>query len=178
MVTKECIINIPDDCRRYPGHGDRRVHYQHMSFVKDGLCYVAVEAKIYKYAHYLHFARFKIEGDVAYMDALESVSIDYEMDYDEVELTDPLIRCEIMTLLPSGCHEIKIAKHLAHRVGPGETFEMFNKKEEEVKSSQVAMKMFDLSFSGPASKKTTIQLIAKPDGTGGCSANMEHFEFQ
>ena len=54
-------LHIPFDCRRYPWDGgeiDREMPFQKVSFVKDAVHYVAVEAKIYKYNHVLYFARY------------------------------------------------------------------------------------------------------------------------
>ena len=71
-------------------------------------------------------------------------------------------------MMPTGCREIKLAKHLESQVDAFETYTTFDVKEvtevEEVEPSN----MFVYRFSDPApNKQTTIELIVRPDGSGG-----------
>ena len=44
-----------------------------------------MEAKVYKYRHYLHYASFVLDGDVAYLVVLKNIDVDYE---DDTEVTE------------------------------------------------------------------------------------------
>jgi len=76
-------VQIPASCYKYPGGGkDRTETYQRLEHREGNIVYVALEAKIWKYHHKIHFGSFTIgsdpDFDIAYLQAFTSYDIDYE----------------------------------------------------------------------------------------------------
>ena len=82
MVNDDLVyVHVPAECDAYPGAGrDRRVDYQRCvgAAESDSAVYLAMGAKIFKYHHYVIFASFVLDGDVAYLVAHKKLAIDYE----------------------------------------------------------------------------------------------------
>jgi hypothetical protein len=97
-------VYVPDDCPDFPSMWhSRNLPFQKLTlWLSDRLFYVATEAKIYKYDHVLNFARVHIMDDgTPVVKAIESISICYEVDYEEEER---MIRldAEVSAMMPKG----------------------------------------------------------------------------
>ena len=157
-------VIVPADCQYYPGSGrERIIKYQKMQIRINNYCYVVTEAKIYKYDHLLHFARFIIKDNIAILDALESISISYETDTEINPLYRPIFQSELASLIPIDCTDMKVMKHLKQHTNIFSIVDtiqiddiLYNPKN-----------MFNCAFSCPANKKTHIILTVKIDGSGG-----------
>ncbi len=140
--------------------------------------YVALEAKVFKYAHRLHFAHVSVhrtEGGavpIMVIDALETLHVDYEGPETVTELgSRALSASTVSCLVPAWLGDVPlvVCRDLAARVPSG-----------MICAARVAAArgsprvMFDYAFSGPASKTCAIGLVAVPDGSGGQFHDMEH----
>ena len=131
--------------------------YQKVTVREGDLAYVAIERKVYKYDHEMHFARFvMVPGDgcqdsreVAVLDASESLTVSYDTAETETDtcrrkLTD----AELVMLMPPGCVEVRttnLAPQAAARARDPKT-------------------VFDYGFDREASKLTRIVLSAVAPG--------------
>lgn len=118
VERSEVTVTVPKDCYSYPGGGTegRSIVYQKICVtpsVDDGVRYVAVEAKVHRYHHYVTFARFKLvektgHPDVAILEAIESISVDYEHDGPEYAPRTLALLSEVIALVPPGC-ELRVS---------------------------------------------------------------------
>ena len=142
--------------------------------------YVAVEAKVYKYAHMLHFAHVSVRRDAQgaaalVMDALETLHINYEGPETVTEFGDRALSASTLRCLcdvPGGLGDaprpLAVARGLGARVPAGTALV------DVAVAGESPRVMFDYAFSGPASKVCAIELVAVPDGSGGRIHDMEH----
>ena len=163
-------VIVPSDCSYYPFKGrERRITYRTSSIHSDDGVYVVSEAKVYRYHHMLHFARFIVVDKVAFLDSLESVLVSYDDDTVMETMGNQLIHSELMSLMPNGCDCMKAMKHMETSVAHLD-LEIGDPPVGAV-AVGVALhdpvNMFDLLFSCPPSKHTKLIIVAKPDGSGG-----------
>ena len=82
--------------------------YQKMciNFPEKGVCYVAIEAKVFKYDHVINFAKFLVKDKVASLVSSSSISISYEYDDTEVTPLGPIGEEELNAMIPPGCDTV------------------------------------------------------------------------
>ena len=94
MVNDDVVrVHVPDECDAWPGGGRgcaRSFDYQRRVACnpggRDNVVYVVMEAKVSKYQHYLHYASFVLDGDVAYLVAFSTIAVNYEDDTEDAEV--------------------------------------------------------------------------------------------
>lgn len=130
--------------------------YQKMCIMwpEKGVCYVALEAKVYKYDHVLCFAKFLVKDKVAIIVSSKSFNISYESDDTEITPID-IEEEEWNVMIPPGCDIVK-------------------KDDTRIDDQQDPKKMFEYEFDSPAGKRTKIILHARPNGDGGNLVKIKH----
>jgi hypothetical protein len=117
-----------------------------------GVCYVALEAKVYKYDHVLYFAKFLVKDKIASLVSSKSFNISYE--YDDTEVTPIDIgEEEWNVMIPPGC-------------------DIVNRS--DIDDYDDPQKFFEYEFDSPAGKRTQIILHARPNGDGGNPVKIKH----
>jgi hypothetical protein len=127
--------------------------YQKVCIQGDDVCYVAIEAKVYKYDHVLHFAKFLVKNKVASMVAGKSLNVSYEYSDTLVDTTF-ILESEMNAMLPPGCERVIRS---------------------DVDDNEDPQKMFEYEFDSHASKRTQIILHARPDGDGGHVCDVKQY---
>lgn len=119
-----------------------------------GVCYVALEAKVFKYDHVINFAKFLVKDKVASLVSSSSISISYEYDDTEVTPLGPIGEEEMNAMIPPDCDTAVNVSDIDDHEDP--------------------QQMFEYEFDSPASKRTKIILHARPNGDGGNPVKIKH----
>ena len=133
--------------------------YQKMciNFPEKGVCYVAIEAKVFKYDHVINFAKFLVKDKVASLVTSSSISISYEYDDTEVTPLGPIGEEEMNAMIPPGCDTVNRSENTS-----------------EIDDYEDPQKMFEYEFDSPAGKRTKIILHTRPNGDGGNPVKIKH----